>query len=100
MIDHIYGRISILDNPERPHMFVRELMLYIDYFREEVEKSSSDLKEYTQKYINEFKENLLDGIEYYLNFAEQFIKEQKERIIRDLNTLKTELENIPLAATV
>ena len=100
MIDHIYGRISLLANPERPHMFVRELMLYIDYLREEVEKSTLDLTYITRKYLNEFKGNLLDDIEYYLNLAGQFTEEQKERIIRELSTLKTELENIPLAATV
>ena len=100
MIDHIYGRTSLLDSLERPNMFVRELMLYIDYFRKEVEKSLLDQTNHTQKYLDEFKENLLDGIEYYLNLAEQFIEEQKQLIIRDLNTLKTELENIPITATV
>ena len=70
------------------------------YFREEIEKSSHDLTIGTQKYLNEFKENLLNGIENYLDISEQFVEDQKERIIRDLCTLKTELENIPLAETV
>ena len=100
MIDHIYGRISLMTNPERPNMFVRELMLYVDYFREEVEKSSLDLTNLTEKYLNEFKANLLDGIENYLNLTEQFIEEQKERIVRDLCMLKMELENIQFAVTV
>ncbi len=94
MIDHIYGRISLLSNPERPHMFVRELMIYIDYFRKEVEKGSRELTNQTQKYLTEFKKNLLDCIEDYLNLGEQFIEEQKERIISDLTTLKKKLESI------
>ena len=100
MIDHIYGRTSLLTNSECPNMFVRELKLYIDYFRDAIEKSSSDLTERTQKYLNEFKENLLNGIEYYLDISEQFVEDQKERIIRELSTLKTELENIPLVYAV
>ncbi len=38
MVGHIYGRISLLTNPNRPHMFIRELALYIDYFCEELKK--------------------------------------------------------------
>ena len=34
MVGHIYGRISLLTNPDRPHMFLRELALYIDYLRD------------------------------------------------------------------
>ncbi len=100
MIDHIYGRISLMANPERPHMFVSELMLYIEYFRKEVEKSSLDLTNLSEKYLNEFKENLLDGIENYLNLAEQFFEDQMEQVIRDISTLKAELENITLASRV
>ena len=98
MIDHIYGRISLLTNPDRPHMFVRELMLYIDYFREEVEKSSIDLTQRTQKYLEDYRNNLLDGIEYYLGLGEQFIEERKEKMVEDLVRLRMELENIPLTA--
>jgi len=100
MVDHIYDRISLISNPERPNLFVRELMLYIDYFKEEVEKSSLDLTNRTQKYLNEFRENLLDGIDYYMELADEFFEEQKERIVGDINALKAELDSIPLAVTV
>ncbi len=100
MVDHIYGRISLMTNPERPHMFVNELMIYIDYFREEVEKSSVDLTTRTQKYLAEFKSNLLEGIENYLETAEHYFDEQKERFVKELDTLRMELENIQLATAV
>lgn len=32
MIDHIYGRIESLMPPERPHMFAKEIEMYVDYF--------------------------------------------------------------------
>ncbi|MCD6308014.1 MAG: hypothetical protein J7M24_03355 [Candidatus Latescibacteria bacterium] len=100
MIDHIYSRISLMVNPERPHMFVRELMIYIDYFRDEVEKSSLGLTNRNQQYLREFKENLMSGIENYLNVAEKYIEERKERFINDIQALKLELEGIELAVTV
>ena len=37
MTDHIYGRTNILTNTNRPHMFIAELHLYIDYLKEEME---------------------------------------------------------------
>ncbi|MFC1574434.1 hypothetical protein ACFL30_04550, partial [Candidatus Latescibacterota bacterium] len=99
MIDHIYGRTSLLTSSNRPNMFVRELMIYIDYYQKEVEKSSHDLTVRTQNYLNEFKSNLLDGIDYYFNLSEKFLEEQKHQILFDLTMLKNELENIQFATT-
>ena len=36
MTDHIYGRENIVTNSKRPHMFIAELHLYIDYLKEEL----------------------------------------------------------------
>ena len=38
MVGHIYGRLSLLTGADRPHMFLRELALNIDYFRNELAK--------------------------------------------------------------
>ena len=38
MVGHIYGRISLLSGADRPHMFLRELALYVDYLRNELAK--------------------------------------------------------------
>ena len=32
MVDHIYGRTNVIMNGFRPHMFIKELSLYVDYF--------------------------------------------------------------------
>lgn len=100
MIGHIYGRYSLMTNNDRPNMFVKELMLYIEYLKKEIAKNTPDSAESTMKYILEFKENLLEGIDYYLNVTEKFIEEQKEQFNKDMNALKAELENIPLTVTV
>lgn len=99
MIDHIYGRISLLVNTERPHVFANELKIYIDYFKKEVMENSLDPLNRSQKYLTEFKENLLSGIDHYIGIAEQCIKERKERFIADMNALKMELESIPFAVS-
>lgn len=96
MIDHIYGRFSLLTSNDRPHMFANELKIYVDYFRREVENHTADLSNRTHEYLIEFRSNLLDGIDYYLDLAEQFFDGHRERFIRDINNLKAELEQISL----
>lgn len=94
MVSHIYGRLSLLADTDRPHVFVREIMLYLSYVREEIEKYSLKLSSRTPGYFNEFRENLLSGIEHYRSLAEQFIEEQKSRFLNDLGTLQQEIELI------
>lgn len=67
MVDHIYGRSESLADKERPHMFAKEIALYVDYFEELVaqsEGSSGDLKK-----LNTFKQNLEEGMQYCLDIA-------------------------------
>ncbi len=99
MIGHIYGRLSLLINSNRPHMFIRELMLYVDYLRRELQKVSEGLLDRTTKWFLDFKQNLITGIEYYRQLAEQFSREQKEGFLRDLDTLRNEIDNIILPGT-
>lgn len=72
MVDHIYGRTESLAKPERPHMFIAELGLYIDYLKEklEEEKANDNLPK-KMKYFNEFYQNLRKGIGYYRSHAER-----------------------------
>jgi hypothetical protein len=66
MTDHIYGRKNILTNISRPHMFIAELNLYIDYLKEQLEEdihTEQFLKK--KKYYVSFYQNLRDGIKYY-----------------------------------
>jgi len=70
MTDHIYGRENIVTNDERPHMFIAELNLYIDYLREQLlmEVSTEELPK-KKKYLANFYQNLRDGINYYRSLA-------------------------------
>ncbi|MEQ1585627.1 MAG: hypothetical protein ABL895_07105 [Cyclobacteriaceae bacterium] len=63
MTDHIYGRVNLVEGVERPHMFIKELNLYINYLKEQVDNAGQDEKRI--QYCIKFSENLLEGINYY-----------------------------------
>ncbi|MBS1615561.1 MAG: hypothetical protein JST06_05525 [Bacteroidetes bacterium] len=65
MIDHIYGRGFVGNAIPRPHVFVNELQLYIRYFRKELNKGKASLTEKLLRSRENFRKNLLLGIEYY-----------------------------------
>ena len=94
MIDHIYGRISLITDSKRPHMFIKELKLYVEYVRKEVEEYTLELSNRTPRYFREFKENILDGIEYYRKNVEDYIDQQKEQFLAELDVLSNELNAI------
>jgi hypothetical protein len=94
MVAHIYGRLSLMTNKERPHMFIKELMLYIDHLREETKNFSLKLSFRTPAYFSKFKKNLLAGVEYYHRLAGQFIEEQRKQFLADLKVLQDEIERI------
>jgi hypothetical protein len=69
MTDHIYGRGESLVVAERPHMFCQELELYVNYFEKLIGTMGSSEAEI--KYLDVFKNNLEDGIEYILKISEE-----------------------------
>ena len=84
MVDHIYGRMNLLDNRPRPHMFLKELNMYLDIFKERVEswkRNTEDSKEYKQ--LVGFHENLMDGVQYYKNL----FAEKKNEVVNELEVL-------------
>lgn len=67
MIDHIYGRSESLVPKERPHMFAKEMVMYVDYFEDLTEES--DAAESDFKKLRKFKKNLEKGMDYCLEIA-------------------------------
>lgn len=65
MVDHIYGRINILNALNRPILFINELQLYVDYLLEDIKKNVHELTDKKTSYYKSFKNNLIDGIHYY-----------------------------------
>ena len=72
MVDHIYGRENVLNDTYRPHMFLKELGMYIDYLNKEIiEEPLQSLNAKRVKYFVGFKANLNSGIEYYENLLSE-----------------------------
>lgn len=63
MVKHIYGKLNILADIPRSHVFINELKLYVDYLRKDIETSLRDLKK--EKYLQKFRDQLQNGINYY-----------------------------------
>jgi hypothetical protein len=92
MVDHIYGRISLLSNSYRPHMFIKEIKICINSLRKEIKKYSLGLSKQPPKYFQTFQENLWKGIEYYRQQAHKFFGQQQERFLQDLKELQEKLK--------
>lgn len=91
MVDHIYGRKNILNAVPRSNMFVNELRMYIDYFKENLlaDMEGTDTKKI--KYASTFVANLLSGISYYRNIIDQMTEESaayRERMKEELNDIE------------
>lgn len=92
MVDHIYGRMNILNKLNRPNIFVNELQLYFDYLKKEIEGQYSIISEKKISYFETFRINLLKGIEYYETLIPKIKSHNEEFKSTTLQQL-TELKN-------
>ena len=65
MIDHIYGRTNVITREDRPHMFIKELHIYLDYLATRIGETRFSPTDKQRKYLLNFASNLSDGIDYY-----------------------------------
>lgn len=103
MVDHIYGRANVIETKNRPHMFIKELAMYIDYFSNKVDEISDSLNVKQEKYLTAFQSNLNDGITYYQQlFSESkiYFEANKVVLLNELETLKRELFSIKIPILV
>ncbi len=99
MVDHIYGRINVTKENNRPHMFIKELEVYMDYLKKAVSENLKPLQAKEIKYFKSFQSNLQEGISYYKNFFSNVIEESKnvkDRIMAELESLDQQLACIHL----
>ncbi|MFP5471406.1 MAG: hypothetical protein ACLGGV_07395 [Bacteroidia bacterium] len=99
MIGHIYGRFDALNTLPRPHMFINELAMYIDYYKKELD-GSDNVKD---NYATAFKENLFLGIEYYKQLISSIDTEslkRKNEMQNELTFLENELIKYTSAAAL
>ena len=94
MVHHIYGKKDVIATTNRPHMFIKELSMYVDYYSEKVNEIKDSVSVKQEKYITNFKNNLNDGIEYYhelFSNTKKHFEVNKEHLLDELNKLKTDL---------
>lgn len=98
MLQHIYQGKSILRTNDRPNLFVKELKMYVDYFRNEIETISGEVTANQLKKWNSFKTNILEGIEYYQNLLSStlYFKAEAEKMRNQFNFYKLELNAIQI----
>ncbi|MCX2740401.1 hypothetical protein [Pontibacter anaerobius] len=79
MVGHIYGRFNALNHTYRPHMFINELKMYVEYWKKKKDEQLEDLTDKQLKYLQSFRSNLQDGISYYKLLLPTLFKDQLDR---------------------
>jgi hypothetical protein len=106
MIDHIYGRSNVITRDDRPHMFLKELNIYIDYLKNKIEDARHSMTTKENKYLSTFAKNLEDGIEYYHKLfgelkhsfkdTKSIILDELDSSTRVLRRLSSEIQSLAL----
>ena len=94
MVDHIYGRINLIKDQDRPNLFIKELRQYVDYFQTRVSEGLEPLSTQTEEFLKTFKENLMEGIRYYKKIIPELLEETeslRQKIREDLEALECRL---------
>lgn len=98
MINHIYGKIDLLAGVERLNFFMRELKMYADYLFKAAKKTK-ETDEKQVNYLTEFRNNMLDGIEYYLSLfpsISYFPEKVKVKSLEICNQIKSNITDLAI----
>lgn len=96
MVQHIYGKTSVLSEAYRPNMFVKELKMYVDYLKNDIASFTDDLTAKHIKKWHAFKSNLLDGVVYYQNLFTETRNPNNEEIQADIISYKDAINFIKI----
>ncbi|MCB2205792.1 hypothetical protein KQI65_13690 [bacterium] len=91
MVDHIYGRINLMTDPDRPHVFIKELQLYVDYLHRQMKEQMESLSQRKSALFDTFHENLMQGIKYYRSLIPE-IREESEQVRNRMQEMLAQLE--------
>ncbi len=102
MVQHIYGSKQVLAQKYRPHFFIKELGMYIDYLCNELNNQGSDFTAPQLKKWKTFKANVLEGINYYIQLFHEtsFFKADNTIILNELAQFQSKIETIVLPELV
>lgn len=98
MVSHIYGKSQIIDNVEhRPNMFVKELNLYIDYLKKQINDTLNNHNIRPVEYFEKYAANLTQGLNYYKKMFSSLDMKfglNKSKMLNDLSVLETQLNGV------
>jgi len=97
--DHIYGRAKMVTRTDRPHMFIKELNIYIDFLQKKLEDAKLSMDNKQKRYLMKFTKNLEEGVLYYKNLFEDIkntFEDSKSQILNELNRGEKTLKSIGL----
>jgi hypothetical protein len=103
MVKHIYGNANVMTHVNRPHVFIKELQLYIAYLKNDMTDVSIGIITSGQiKKWNSFRNNLTAGIQYYMNlFADTtYFKTDTLNIQQQLIQYQSDLNEIKIPEPV
>ena len=97
MVSHIYGKLNLLNDLDRPNLFVNELNLYVEYLKKDISKHLQDMSDKKVKYVSKFKEQLQVGIDYYKQLVPK-INDQSEvyrkKMLLELQEIEEQLQHL------
>ena len=96
MVGHIYGKNNVIERTDRPHMFIKEVSIYIDYLKTRLAVRLNPDNPKEKKTLDAFRENVKDGIRYYRElFSGKISKLQgkSEELLKVLDASEAELSD-------
>ena len=69
MLGHFYGKCDSIVSAERPHVFAKEISMYVDYFRDQADMLDGSPK--SQKKLQSIKDTLESGMAYCQEIAKK-----------------------------
>ena len=94
MVGHIYGKNNIIERTDRPHMFIKELGIYIDYLKNRLAPRLNLANPKEKKTLDSFRENIQEGIRYYKDLFSGKITQlqgRAEDVLMELEKKEAEL---------
>jgi hypothetical protein len=97
MVDHIYGKMPFHLNADRPHVFLKELQLYVEHLKNEIETAVPENARKFENYVEKFRKNLAEGISYYQELTSLWSAENETLLAKlkeQVSGLTWELEQV------
>lgn len=96
MTDHIYGRDNLISNPNRGHVFIAELKIYLNYLKESLLKNISNADPKKKLWSTAYLNNLKNAITYYKTIPAGFLDKPKD-FFEGLLKVQSEIEQLQVA---